>query len=191
MRFFLSIDPAYVTGKKMDYSVFLIAAMDTDRRIYMVEVIRGRWPQRDFIEQWFGVVAKYNPVKIGIQIQDWSRFFKELMLDEMRRRNVFFGNRICELQTFSPIKAGLSSKKARISRMAKYYASKSVWHLKGGKSINDLENELLAHPFSKYDDIADCAGGLPEMMFAPEKKKEQKYPKWLTDPLPDDVSGYS
>jgi hypothetical protein len=153
---YMFVDPAYTLKKTADFTAFGIVAVDSSRHWYIKAVIRGHWNIPGVIEQWFECVKTYRPMMVGIQNVDWDRVFKPLIEDEMRRRGML--HTVKSLQTYSPVSKGLSNKKNRISMLSKYYANGTIYHMRDGIGIKDLEGELLSHPYSKHDDMCFVAG---------------------------------
>jgi hypothetical protein len=58
---------------------------------------------------------------------------------------------------------GADSKNRRISQMSPFYRSGSVIHNRGCPGIQRLEAQLLMHPKSKRQDIADALADFIEM----------------------------
>jgi hypothetical protein len=188
VRNYLTVDPAYTIKKGSDLTVFCIVALSPENKWYVKALISGHWQIPRIVEQWFEVMRVYKPLAVGMQTQDWDRVFKPIMQDEMRRRNSHFG--VKTLQTYSPIAKGLANKEARIGRLSKYYATRSIWHVKDGIGIEALEHELLAFPYSKHDDRSDALSMMVDLAFPPQKKKEREIPEWLEHGSIDPLSGY-
>lgn len=153
---FVMVDPAYTIKKSADQTCFCVIGVSAERKWYVKACILGRWNITGVIDQWFEVIKTYRPLIVGIQSVDWDRVFKPLIQDEMRRRNLI--HTVQSLTTYSPITKGLSNKRNRINQLSKYYKNGTIIHMKGGLNVETLEQQLLSHPFSKYDDCCFVAG---------------------------------
>ena len=176
---FVMVDPAYTLKKSADFTSFSVIGVSSDRKWYIKAIIRGHWNVPGVIDQWFEVVKTYRPLIVGIQSVDWERVFKPLIQDEMRRRNLI--HTVQCLQTYSPVSKGLSNKRNRINQLSKYYANGTIVHVSDGLNIKVLEQELLSHPYSKYDDAADSTSLAVTVIFPPHEERKSSVPKFMLD----------
>ena len=187
---YITVDPAYTTQSKADYTAFCVVSLDNTRKWYVRRIMRGRWPQSQIIEILFDLVELYKPLLVGMQKQDWTRVFKAPVMEEQRRRNKFFAVR--ETQTYSPNTKGLANKTSRIGRLASYYKARAIYHVTGSQ-VSNLEAELLAFPYAKHDDCSDALSIIVDIAFPPTETKSQKRPRWMNDDSDDygKISGYN
>lgn len=173
---FTTIDMAYQTQGKSDFTAIVTAYVDENHNIYIADAMRARIGLTEVIGKLFDVVDEYIPARVGIQNVDWLRSLKVPLQDEMRRRGKYFI--VTPLQTYSRSIAGMSSKKARIERLApRYHAGQIIHVTKRGvlpQGISQLEDELVSHPRQKYDDLGDCESMLLDLIFPPQKKNERE-----------------
>lgn len=183
-RTFLTVDPAYQTHGKADFTAFCVVHVDSRRNLYVAELKYGRWALPQVVEVWFALMEKYEPNGVGIQSIDWLKSLKVPMQEEMRRRQKFF--HVHELQVFSHAK-GMYNKKTRIERLAPRYTAGSIYHVEGGTGLKEFEAQLLAHPHSKHDDLIDAASMALDLIWPAPRKKPAKVLPFVSD----GVSGYS
>lgn len=193
-KVFLTMDIAYQTEGRSDFTALVVTYMDEDHNLYVADVVRARMGLMQTIDKIFNLVDEYLPSRVGIQNVDWTRSLKVPLIEEMRRRGKGFV--VTPLQTYSRSISGMSSKKARIERLAPRYHAKQIYHVtKGGvvsRGILQLEEELLLHPRQKWDDVVDSLSSVLDLAFPPQKRSERHRP--LMDSEPEDyiskISGY-
>jgi predicted phage terminase large subunit-like protein len=185
VRTFLTLDPSYTKDSKSDYTAFVVADTDSENHLYVRHVIKQRLSMVEMIEMLFKLVAAYEPQRVGIQHIDWTKSLKVPVMQEMRRLNQFF--KVIPLATYSQ-QRGMFNKKARIERLSPRYAQGMIIHV-GPQP--ELELELLAHPRSKNDDVADATSMMLDLVWpAPKRRGKRTYPKFLDEARINPISGY-
>jgi len=182
---FLTVDPAYTQSASSDFTAFVVTMTDVDKNLIVVDCVKRRMSMKELIDTWFDLVETYQPDGVGIQKIDWAKSLRMPMLDEMRRRQIFF--RVKELQVYSK-NAGMFNKNARIERLGPRYASGQILHITDGRGIKDLEQELESFPRAKHDDLADALSMQIDLIYPPSPRRKPKrfYEKERLDP----ISGY-
>src|SRR5574343_436017 len=67
LNYYITADLAISEHDKADWTVFVIAGMDEDRMIHIVDVIRERLDARDIVDMVLALQFKYNPLAFGIE----------------------------------------------------------------------------------------------------------------------------
>ena len=187
VRGFGLVDPAYSVAKKADYTAFGIVYTDAQNKMYVREILQGRWKMPQLIGIWLKLQQMFN-VKWGIQAIDWEKSLKVPLQDAMRQTNSFF--RVEVLPTYSHDR-GLYSKTARIERLSPRYAAGNIVHIEGSQ-IGVLESELLSFPHGRNDDCADMLAMSLDLIYPAQKRVKKRGPKWLDEShgLYSKISGY-
>lgn len=183
---FLTVDPAFKTGSRHDYTAYCVASVDHKNELYIREVLRIRVDLPDLITFLFDLYEKYRPNKVGVQSIDWDRILMRPVNEEMRRRQTFF--QVTRLQTYSKAK-GMSSKENRILQLAPRYKQGLIKHVRKARGIDVLETELLSFPRSQFDDASDACSMLIPLIFPPMEKKD-RLPSFMEKAFVDPISGY-
>lgn len=155
LKYYIAVDLAISQKETADYTVVLVAWVDSRNNIYVVDMARGRFDPWETIDKIFELWTKWNVKRVGIESIWYQRGLIHFVNDEMRKRNKFLN--VVELKT------PRSSKEERIrSALQARYRSKSIFHVKD--VCWDLEAELLSFPRGKHDDIVDALAYIPFMI---------------------------
>ena len=147
----MTVDPAITLRYNADYTAIIVCGMDPQRKIFVLDTMRGRWgsPQ-EVINQIFVMQEKWKPQVVGIETMGFQKTLKYGMEEEMRRRNHFFP--ITDLKALPQI-----NKVTRMKALEPYYRNRMIFHRKG---MMDLEQELMNLTIEGYkgrhDDLIDC-----------------------------------
>ncbi len=149
---YLTIDPAVSLSTDADYSAFVVAGMYRDRRIRVVDRVRRRVVPSDLVEVIFDLVKKWRLHRVGIETFAFQKTLKYDIQTQQRRRGTFFS--IDELgKRHAGRGEAVLSKEARIRRLQPYFEQGLV-EIRG--DMSDLQDELLAFPRGKHDDLLDA-----------------------------------
>lgn len=182
----IACDLAWETKKSSDYSAVLPGLVTPANDILFGNYIikRGLRPD-EFEEIIFSTSARYEAltgkrVQVGFEKSKLEKVMKWFLQEAQRRRNCWLW--------LKDINWGGKDKVERVlSRLGNRYAQHSIYHMKG---MGELENQLIRLRSVAHDDLADCAGMLPEMLaYAPSLKKIDT-PQDRFDWLVKQTSGY-
>lgn len=147
----LTIDPAITVRYNADFTALVVCGMSPDRKIYVLDTVKGRWgsPQ-EIINQIFALQKHWKPHVVGIETMGFQKTLKYGMEEEMRRRRHFFA--ITDLKALPQI-----NKVTRMKALEPYYRNRMIFHR---KDQGDLEHELqnlTSDGFKgRHDDLIDC-----------------------------------
>ena len=144
----MTIDPAIAVKDEADFSAIVIAGMDENRQIFVLDYIRGHWTPAETIENVFQKWDQWKPASVGLETVGFQRTFKYAFEDDMRKRGKYFS--ITELDQITRV-----TKEFRIKALEPYYRSGQVYHAQWMEN-GDLEQELLNFPRAKRDDLSDA-----------------------------------
>jgi len=138
-------DPEDSKGEP-DWNVVLTCGKDlVDGRVYVLDYQREKCSPGRMIDMIFEQVAKWSPVKVGIETVAYQKSIQYWVREKMRSKNKWF--------EIEPITNTRRSKNARIMGLQPLFANGAImlrnW-------MGELRSELLAFPYGKNDDLADA-----------------------------------
>lgn len=144
-RNFLTIDTAVSQTNTADYTGFCDNRVDA-QNFWNLSAWRERINPKDLLDKLFFLHQTNRYEKIGIEKTMYTQVIQPFLDEEMRKRNQFLP--IVELQH------GGVRKEERIKWLVARYSSGSIYHIRG--KTQDLEEELVTFPKSKFDDVSDA-----------------------------------
>lgn len=187
---YLTVDPAISLGRDADYSALLVAGQYANRRIRVVDRVRGRFVPDDLVDQIFELVKKWRLHRVGIETFGFQKTLKYEIQRRQRETGVFFS--IDELgRRHTGRSEPIVSKEARIRRLQPYFEQGLV---EIRRDMSDLRDELLAFPRGKNDDLLDTLAYqldylVPSIGDQPAKKSNYWTYGWLLETKMPEVSG--
>lgn len=149
----ITVDPALSFKQSGDYTAIVVAGMDPERNIYILDYLRGHWGDpSQIIHNLLSMIDKWKPVQVGIESMGFQRTLKywiEQLI--MTKRHV---------QPITELKAPPTMKKEyRLKALEPYYRNGMVYHASWMKG-KELEEELLMLAEDgfkgKHDDLFDA-----------------------------------
>lgn len=164
----IAVDLAWENNKASDYSAIMPGLVTPSNDILFCSYVVRRGLRPDELEEIiFSTSARYEAitgkrVQVGFEKAKLEKVMKWFLQEAQRRRNQWLW--------LKDINWGGKDKVERVlSRLGNRYAQHSVYHKRG---MGELENQLIRLRSVAHDDLADCAGMLPEMLaYAPGKIK--------------------
>jgi predicted phage terminase large subunit-like protein len=148
LRYYITADLAISEKETADYSVFVVAGMDENRRIHIKEVIRERLDAKEIIEVIFMLNEIYDPEAIGIEEMQISKAIGPFLREEMMKRNkfphIFLMNHMNKDKLFRA-----RSIQGRVRARTVLFDKEADW-------FPDFEDELTKFPRAKNDDQVDA-----------------------------------
>jgi predicted phage terminase large subunit-like protein len=150
----MTVDPAISDKQGSDYSVIVVAGMDDQHNIYVMDYVRGHWTPHELIERMFTTYLKWKPSAIGLETVAFQKSLKYFLEEKMMMLGVHF--------PIEEIRRGSNaSKEFRIKALEPYYRGGRVYH---ASWMKDLEDELVTFPKGKHDDIIDALSDQLELL---------------------------
>jgi predicted phage terminase large subunit-like protein len=156
LHYYITVDLAIAEHERADYSVFMIAAVDEYKRIFIVDVIRERLDGRDIVDTLINLQRVYSPEIIGIEEMQISKSIGPFLREEMIRSNVFLN--------LKELKHGGRDKIARTRSMQARVRAHTVFFDKAGDWYQIMEDECTRFPRDSHDDIVDAFAYLGLML---------------------------
>ena len=172
LYYYVGLDGAFSTKAKRDYTVFVIVGIDSQKKMYVVEVIRGRFDTLESIELFFEIQEKYNPQWFAIEKGSYEKAIGPFLQEEMFKRDMFLN-----IELFTPSVDKVERARSMIGRVRVH----GVRFLKNEEWYPAFENELCQFNRGQHDDQVDAFGliglGLQKLIIAPtaEEVEEEEY----------------
>ena len=155
VNFYITVDFAVSEKARSDYTVFLVAAKDSDGFLHIRNCIRDRMDAREMVELLIELERLYKPVAVGVE----EGTIKQSILPFLRERMISTGQ---FLSLFS-LKPSLDKVTRCRSIQARMRAG-GVRFNKEGEWYPDFESECLRFPRDKHDDQVDTLSYLGLML---------------------------
>ena len=156
VRYYIAADLAISDKETADYSVFVVGAVDEDKRLQIRNVIRERMDGREIVDCLLALQKLYQPEAIGIEEMQVSKAIGPFLREEMIRHNNFI--------TYYPLKHGGKDKLTRSRSIQARMRAHGVKFDKHGDWYPMFEDELMRFPRDKHDDQVDAFAYLGLML---------------------------
>jgi predicted phage terminase large subunit-like protein len=172
LTYYIGIDLAISEEERADFSAFLVAGMDQDGVLHVVDGILDRMDSREIIQTILDLNKRYKPEFIAIEKEKITKAIGPYLREAMIKQNQY--PIMIEIQPSKDIQLRARSWQGRMR------AGTVKFH-KGGDWYADYEAQLTTFPRSAKDDyVAACAVlglALDRMVEAPTKQEviEEEY----------------
>lgn len=173
LRYYITLDPAISEEDTADYSVFVIAGVDENRLLHVVNVIRERLDGRELVDLILALHRTYDPAAIGIEEVHITKAIGPFLNEEMRAQNTY--------PLIVPMKHRNKDKIHRARSIQARIRARSVRFAKEEDWYPALEEEMIKFPRARHDDQVDAISYmgllLDKMIEAPTDKEveEEEY----------------
>jgi predicted phage terminase large subunit-like protein len=161
------------TGQGADYSVGIVAGIDRNSDIYVIDLVRGRFSSLELCEKILETHDKYGLQRTGIEIGQISSTIEPILDKMMSERKKYI--------TIDKLKPGRANKVARaMSIIARMEQGKVLFPV-NAPWFSYYQTELMNFPAYKNDDCVDSTAYMAYMMdlvYAPQEAKEKPKPSW-------------
>lgn len=168
LNIFSGIDFAFSITDKSDYTAIVTIGVDSDGNIYVLDIDRFKTNK---ISEMFNhtrkIYEKWKFKKLRAEISVGQSVIVEQFKDYMRQDGHYF-----TIDEHRPSRHQGSKEERMTANLEPRYASKVIWHYKGGNCQVLEEELLLTHP--EHDDIKDCLSAALEIVTIPGKKGKWK-----------------
>lgn len=156
VRYYITADLAISDKETADYSVFIVAGVDEDKRIQIRNVIRERMDGREIVDTILMLQKLYDPEVVGIEEMQVSKAIGPFLREEMLRNNNFI--------TLYPLKHGGKDKITRARSVQARMRAQGCKFDKQADWYQTFEDELMRFPRDKHDDQVDAFSYLGLML---------------------------
>lgn len=148
LNYYITVDLAISEKERADYSVFLIAGVDENKKLQLRNVIRDRLDGREIVDTILALQRAYEPVAFGIEDMQVSKAIGPFLYEEMAATN-----------TYPSIVAMKHMGQDKLSRARSIQARMRAGSVKFDKDADwypAFEDELSRFPRDKNDDQVDA-----------------------------------
>lgn len=138
---YVTVDLAITTGQKSDYTVAIVFALNRNKEVFVIEVIRNKLEGSEHLDMIIQINARWKPLLIGIEAVQYQASLIQTAL-----------------KNGLPVKS-LHPNKDKFHRSLKILnlmENKKVFFSANATWLTDFEEELLDFPDGKHDDQADA-----------------------------------
>lgn len=187
MNYYITVDLAVSKEDYADYSVFVVAGVDENRKIHIKDVIRDRMDGLEIVDTILSLERAWRPEVIGIEEMQVSKAIGPFLREEMMRQNVF--------PNITQLKHGGKDKMARAKSIQGRLRAHSIRFAKECDWYQIFEDEICTFPRGKHDDQVDAfayLGLLLDKVLEAPTKEETDEEEYLDDLRKyDDDTGFS
>lgn len=156
LNYYITADLAISEEEKADYSVFVIAGVDEDRILHVVDVIRERLDGREIVDTFIALQRAYEPECFGVEDMQVSKSIGPFLREEMIKQNTFLNLVL--------LKHGGKDKVTRARSIQARMRAHGVKFTKEEDWFFNFEQECLTFPRGKHDDQVDAFAYLGLML---------------------------
>lgn len=173
LNYYIAVDLAISEEESADYSVFVVAGVDENKMLHIVDVIRERLDGREIVDTLIHLERTYKPSGIGIEDMQVSKSIGPFLREEMVRQNTYL--------SLYQLKHGGKDKVTRARSIQARMRAHGVKFDKEADWFFSFEQELLTFPRGKNDDQVDAFAYLGLMLeylveaSTPEEDAEEEY----------------
>lgn len=143
------MDPAVAANETSDYTVILVFAANSNKDIFILDLIRERFEGAEHIRLLRNINDKWRPLLIGVESVQYQRSIIQTGLRE--------GLPIKELKADKDKVSRALPMQALLEAGKVYMKRDALW-------LHDFENELCQFPNSKHDDQVDAFSYISQMI---------------------------
>ena len=176
LNYYVTADLAIAETEKADYSVFIVAGVDEQKKIHIKHVIRERLDGKDLVDTFIRLQRDYDPIAIGVEDMQVSKSIGPFLREAMFSSNTFINLHL--------LKHGGKDKPTRSKSMQARMRAHGVKFDKEADWYATFEDELLTFPRGKKDDQADAFGYLGlmlDILIEAPTRAEQEEEDYLDD----------
>jgi predicted phage terminase large subunit-like protein len=173
LLYYATADLAISEKERADYSAFVIAGVDPEKKIHIKTVIRERLDGREIVDLILALQRTYDLQAFGIEEEKIAKAIGPFLREEMIKQNTYL--------SLVPMKTGGKDKIQRARSIQARVRAKSVFVDKEADWYPTFEDEIMKFPRAKHDDQVDAfayLGLLLDKMIeapTPEELEEEEY----------------
>ncbi len=146
LEYYVGGDLAISEKDKRAFTVFVVAGLNRDNKLVVVDVERFRGDGLEIVNSMFNIQAKYSPEIFFLEKENIARSLGSFIDQEMLRRNTYLN-----IEAENPTKDKMQRARALQARMRAggvLFDMESEWY-------SSLFNEMITFPRGKYMDQVD------------------------------------
>lgn len=170
LNHYIAIDLAISQEESADYSAFVVAGVDENKILHIVDVIRERLDGRDIVDTMLHLQRTYEPLAMGVEDMQVSKSIGPFLREAMIKQNTYI--------SLHQLKHGGKDKLTRARSIQARMRAHGVKFDKSADWFFAFEQELLTFPRGKNDDQVDAFAYLGLMLEwlveAPTAREEEE-----------------
>lgn len=176
---YITADLAISESEHADYTCFVVAQVDDEKRLYVRDVVKARMDGMEIVDTILALERLWKPEIFGIEEMQVSRAIGPFLREEMIKQNTF--------PNIMPLKHNGKDKQTRAKSMQARTRAHSVRFDKEGDWYQPFEDECCTFPRAKNDDQFDAFAYLGMMLDVviesptDEELDEQEYLNEIAD----------
>lgn len=173
LTYYCTVDMAISEEARADYTVFCVAGVDSEKVLFVKNIIRERMDGREIVDYLLNLQRVYDLAAVGIEEMMISKAIGPFLREEMVKQNTFPSlfqlkhKGKDKIQRARSIQARMRAKTVKFDKSADWYPA--------------LEDELTKFPRGRHDDQVDALAYmgllLDKMVEAPTEQEieEEEY----------------
>lgn len=170
LNYYIAADLAISEKETADYTVFLVAGVDENKLLHVVNVIRERLDGQEIVDMILALQKSYEPELFGIEEMQVSKAIGPFLREQMIKTGIY--------PNLLPLKHGGKDKIARARSIQGRMRAKAVRFDKSEEWYPTFEDELCKFPRSRNDDQVDAFAYigmmLDSLIEAPTQEEEDE-----------------
>jgi predicted phage terminase large subunit-like protein len=146
-----------VTSRGGDYTVHIVAGVDDEGRMYLLDLWRGQTDSAEWIEAWCDMVEDWRPIQWAEESGQINASVGPFLKKRQHERKAYTHRRQFPSRHDKAVRA--QSIRARMATLGLYLPKSAPWRA-------DFESELLRFPAAKHDDQVDALSLLGQLLDA-------------------------
>jgi len=142
----------YSKAVNTDFTVGVIGRLSDDNKLYIIEVIRGRYNQYQQAGAIVEAARSWRPEVTIIEDSQGSKALEPTIVRVAQDVRV-----TCPITWYTPPRRK-DAKNFRIGHLASILRSDRLWFAAHLRELSQLKDELVNFPFGRHDDISDAIG---------------------------------
>lgn len=179
-----------VTAKGGDYTVHLVAGVDPDDNLYILDIYRSQAESNVWVEEFINLVHAHKPLSWAEESGQIIKSLGPFIDKRMRERKVYCRREQMSSVADKPTRSRSFQARAAMGKV--YLPHNAPW-------VADFLNELLTFPAGKHDDQVDAVGLVGRMLDTmvggraprPPEPTESKWAKAFARRQQDNSAGAS
>lgn len=155
VKYYIAMDLAISEDTRADYTVALIAAVDENGLLYVVNVIRERLDGGEIVDLILRLQLRYQPEWFGVEEGQIKKSIWSFLVEQMGRADIY--PNFFQLKPILDKQTRAKSIQGRMRANGCRFDKDAEWY-------QDFEDECLKFPRDKHDDQVDAFAWLGQML---------------------------
>lgn len=143
------VDLAYAAKRGSDYTTITFGLVDANQRLFVLEIIRGRFATHELVYNIVDGIRRWNPATTGIEDSLGARW----LLSDLDRMAADL--RVALHIDWIPVDASPKAKDGRVKSCEDLLYQKRLFFSNGIACMDDLYREFCGYGKEPHDDIPD------------------------------------